>query len=483
MIFDNNAVVVILMFLRGALCCLLLSALQTVAQTRWVSTIEITPLGIAYVAGIAVDATGNIYTADPLNSVIRKTPPEGIMAKVFAGTMGVHGNADGPGLSASFSAPRGLAVDLAGNVYVADPGNHTIRKITPGGTVITIAGIAGSAGDTDGPITSATFNKPTALAVDPAGNIYVADFGNQAVRKISLGGLISTVALMANGGFPTGIALDGSGNVYVSEGPFLEFPPGGKPNAVDKIAPDGTIRTLAGQAEPGSADGSGSAARFTQPMGLAVDTSGDVLVADNGNKTIREITPAGVVTTVAGRSGVGTPGPVDGLGNQALFGGPSAVALGAGGNLYVADATGIRRGIPAANTEGPIRFTNLSARGTVSNSSPLVAGFIVQGSVTQTVLVRAVGPTLATFGLSDFLRDPLLQIYDSTGQLIASSADGQNLDNMYSAVKLAGTFPSRSYLGSDVSIVMTLPPGAYTASATSLSGSTGTVLLEAYEVP
>ena len=473
----------ILLLLRGALSCLLLSALPAAAQTRWISTIEIMPLGVGSLAGIAVDATGNIYSADALTSVIRKTPPEGILATVFAGNVGVHGSADGTGSSASFSAPHGLAVDSAGNVYVADTGNHTIRKITPGGTVTTIAGIAGSAGDTDGPITSATFNKPTALDLDAAGNLYVADFGNQAVRKISQEGIVSTVALTANGGFPTGIALDGSGNIYVSEGPLLDFPYGGMPNAVDKIAPDGTIRTLAGQAEPGSADGSGSAAQFTQPLGLAVDTSGNVLVADSANRTIREITPAGVVTTVAGNAGVGTPGPVDGLGGQALFGGPSAVAVGADGNLYVADATGIRRGVLAANTQGPIRFTNLSARGTVSNSSPLVAGFIVQGTATQTVLVRAVGPTLANFGISNFLHDPLLQIYNGTGQSIASSADGQNNENINSAVKLVGTFPFSSYLGSDVGIVMTLQPGAYTASVTSLSGSTGTVLLEAYEVP
>jgi sugar lactone lactonase YvrE len=462
----------------------LLSALPSAAQPLWISTIQNSGLAMADIVGITADGNGNIYYSDALNGVVGKITPDGVCFPAFVGNPGIPGSADGTGSSASFHTPSGLAFDSAGNVYVADAGNETIRKITPSGVVTTIAGIVRAAGYTDGPLASATFKSPTALALDPAGNIYVADTGNRAVRKISPAGIVSTVALTANGGCPTGIALDGSGNIFVSEGFYFPFSSNSGPYTIDKITAGGTISTLAGQGAPGSADGTGAAAQFNNPQGLAVDAAGNVFVADSGNFTIREITPAGVVTTVAGNAGVGSQLPADGLGGQARLGGPLGMAAGVGGNLYIADFIAVRRGISAANTQGAIRFTNVSALGTVAGSSPLVAGFIVQGSATQTLLVRAVGPTLEMFGIPNFLANPLLKIYNSSEQVIGSSADGQNLSNIESAARLIGTYPLNSLtIGGDVGIVMTLPPGAYTATVTGQPGSSGTILLEVYEVP
>jgi streptogramin lyase len=401
---------------------------------------------------------------------------------VFAGSF-TAGSSDGAGLSASFNGPYGIATDSAGNVYVSEQTNQTIRKITPAGVVTTIAGVAGSPGDTDGPAAQARFNVPVALAVDSAGNLYIADSGNRAIRKLSSAGVVSTLARMPNGGYPAGIALDGAGNLYVSEGPEPAGLGGAVPNTIDVVPAGGAISTFAGQPAAGTADGMGIAARFNQPRGLAVDASGNLYVADGGNSTIREITPAGVVTTVAGMPGAPSGLPADGAGSQARLIAPAAVAASANGNLYFTDATGVRRGILAANTQGPVRFVNVSARGTVADSSPLVAGFIVAGSACQTVLVRAVGPTLAQFGVANFLANPVLQVNGRSGQLIASSASGQNLDDLNNAARLVGAFPLAVTSNGDVGVVLTLPPGTYTASAAAPAGASGTVLLEVYEVP
>jgi hypothetical protein len=297
--------------------------------------------------GIAIDSTGNVYVANWHNTILKITPAGVVMT--LAGTPDVRGHADGIGSAASFIFPIGIATDSAANVYVADKVSNTIRKITPAGVVTTLAGTAGISGHADGIGGNASFSSPVAVATDSTGNIYVADFGNNTIRKISPNGVVTTLAGMAgtagnadgigaNASFsaPYGIATDSAGNIFVTEM---------SSHTIRKITPAGVVTTLAGQAgEPGQADGIGAIARFFFPRGIATDKAGNVYVANYGNNTIRKITPTGAVTTIAGKAGESAE--YDGIGGAARFSGPMAVATDNGGNVFVLEADNIREITP-----------------------------------------------------------------------------------------------------------------------------------------
>jgi streptogramin lyase len=241
---------------------------------------------------VAVDAAGNVYVADTNNYTIRKISPDGFVT-TLAGTAGSPGSADGSGAAVSFNFPAGVAVDAAGNVYVADTDNHTIRKITSAGVVTTLAGTALSQGSADGIGAAARFDYPQGVAVD-AGNVYVADRDNYTIRKITSAGVVTTLAGTAGNQGPTdgtgaaarfdyphGVAVDAAGNVYVADTDN---------HAIRKISPAGVVTTLAGAASNrGSADGPGATAGFNSPYGVAVDAAGNVYVADTSNHLIRKI--------------------------------------------------------------------------------------------------------------------------------------------------------------------------------------------------
>ena len=250
----------------------------------------------------------------------------GVTVSTVAGQAGASGSTDGGGSAARFSSPADAAVDTVGNTYLADTANHTIRKITPAGIVTTLAGTAGASGSADGTGGAARFNHPAGVAVDGAGNVYVADTDNNSVRKITSVGVVSTSATGFNG--PSGIAADTAGNVYVADT---------LTHTIRKVSSAGTISTIAGTAGiSGSADGVGSAARFHGPQGLALDGTGNLYVADTNNDTIRKVVLAsGEVTTVAGQAGAS--GSTDGTGGQARFFYPSGLAIDTGSNLFVAD--------------------------------------------------------------------------------------------------------------------------------------------------
>ncbi len=303
--------------------------------------------------GVATDSAGNVYVADSDNDTIRKITPAGRVS-TLAGTPAIYGSADGTGAAASFTGPDGVATDIAGNVYVADFDNNTIRKITPAGVVTTLEGTPGIYGSANGTGAAASFHFPAGLATDSAGSIYVADSGNNTIRKISPTGVVSTLAgtpgvtggtdgtgAAASFDNPNGIATDSIGNVYVANtgticgGGF--FPPPCTPQStIRKITPAGVVTTLAGTPGVfGSADGTGAAASFYHPNDIATDSVGNVYVADTWNNTIRKITPAGAVSTFAGRPGV--TGSADGTGGAASFNYPTGVATDSAGNVYVAD--------------------------------------------------------------------------------------------------------------------------------------------------
>ena len=291
-------------------------------------------------SNVTVGSSGNVYVTDTGNELIRIVTPTGTVT-TLAGTVGQTGSADGTGTAASFNNPAGTAVDASGNLYVADYGSSTIRKITPAGVVSTLAGQAGIIGSTDGAGTVALFFKPSSVGVDSSGNVYVADSGNHTIRRITSAGVVSTFAGSAGSlgvadgsggaaGFnnPRGVAVDSSGNVYVADTGN---------NAIRKITSAGAVTTVAGLAGTfGSTDGTGSAARFNFPNGLAVDSTGNIYVADEINNTIRKVTPSGTVTTLAGSAGV--VGKADGTGAAASFSIPNGVSVNPGtGDIYVAD--------------------------------------------------------------------------------------------------------------------------------------------------
>ena len=292
-------------------------------------------------AGVAADGSGNVYVADLYNHTVRKITPSGVVSTI-AGLAGAAGSADGTGTSARFYYPSSVAVDGSGNIYVADFFNNTVRRINPSGVVSTLAGLAGSPGSADGTGSSARFYGPWGVAVDGSGSVYVADQANDTIRKVTPAGVVSTIAGLAGnrGGTdgtgsaarfwgPTGLALDGSGNVYVGDQGN---------NAIRKVTPAGVVSTLAGLLgffNHGSADGTGSAARFYFPSGVAVDGSGNVYVADKMNNTLRKVTPSGVVSTIAGLAT--TAGNADGTGSAARFYGLTDVTLDFAGNFYIAD--------------------------------------------------------------------------------------------------------------------------------------------------
>jgi sugar lactone lactonase YvrE len=294
---------------------------------------------LQYPTSIVLDGAGNFYVADASSNTIEKITPAGIVS-TLAGTAGMAGSQDGTGGSALFNQPSGVAVDGSGTLYVADTGNATIRKITPAGVVTTLAGSPISRGSHDGVGGGAQFNQPTDLAVDATGNLYVADTFNATIRKVAPDGTVSTLAgtpgsrgdadgagAAAQFNNPSGIALDSAGNIFVADT---------YNDTVRKITPAGVVTTLAGSAGiSGAVDLNGSNALFNQPYDVAVDSTGNVYVTDTGNATIRKITPNGDVTTIAGLADIAGMG--DSSSGVALFNQPRGLVVDSAGDVFVAD--------------------------------------------------------------------------------------------------------------------------------------------------
>lgn len=289
--------------------------------------------------GLAVAADGTTYVADLYNHVIRKISPAGDVT-TLAGKAGEPGTADGAGTDARFYYPGGLALAADGTLYVADSGNSTLRKITPAGDVSTLAGAAGSPGATDGGGTAARFNAPYGMVLASDGNLYVADSENHIIRQVTPAGEVTTLAGSAtatgttNGSGsaarfarPVGIAVDAADVLYVTDS---------SNHNIRKVTLAGEVTTLAGgAAAQGSTDGTGSAARFFAPVGIAAAADGTLYVTDTRNHTVRVVTPAGEVATLAGQPG--DDGYADASGSGARFNTPGGITFDSGGQLLVAD--------------------------------------------------------------------------------------------------------------------------------------------------
>lgn len=318
-----------------------LALVGTLAGTNNPTRVPIgAPAVFNFPAGITLDDSGNVYVADHLNGRIAKVTPDGSVSTLAGRTPGKEATA----ADLLLGNVEAIARDAQGNFYTA--GSHTIRKIAANGTVTVLAG-APEAGYADGNGAQARFNTPLGIALDAAGNVYVADTLNLRVRKITPAGVVSTVAgngarayldgpaLQASFGDPWGIALDKAGNVYVTDRQL---------GMIRKLTPDGVLSTIAGRlGEPAMADGKASEVTLNQPAGLAIDKDNNLYVAESAGK-IRIVTPTGWVATVAGQYPASSPyfPNVDGAGSVATFGEPRGIAVDAAGVLYVSDRSAAR---------------------------------------------------------------------------------------------------------------------------------------------
>lgn len=289
--------------------------------------------------GIAIDGQGNVYVADRFSHVIRKITPDDQVITI-AGTPYVSGDQDGQGFEATFNEPWGLCADQSGNVYVADTRNNKIRKINSEGFVTTIAG-SGNFGTSDGFATGATFGNPTGIEIDMDGNLYVADHLTHIIRKITPSGTVSTLAgtpyiggavdgPQGIGSFrrPYGLTLDLEGNIIVAD----EWN-----HLIRKVTPTGMVTTIAGTGDVGVSDGQGTTASFNYPWDVTVDSLGNIFVADGYNFIVRKIDETGYVSAFAGSPL--TTGGVDGVGENARFNGATSIAISPfSGEIFVGDA-------------------------------------------------------------------------------------------------------------------------------------------------
>jgi sugar lactone lactonase YvrE len=308
---------------------------------------------VNYVQGVVVDGTGNVFIADSKNNRIREISSAGVITTI-AGTGSWGAGGDGsPAVSGQLYAPRGLALDQAGNLLIADTANNKVRMVTAAGIITTVAGngVAGFSGD-GAPAASAQLNAPVAVAVDGSGNIFISDRFNNRIRVVNSAGIITTMAgstagFSGDGGAaasaqlsnPLGIALDRSDNLFITDSGN---------NRIRVVNAAGIITTFAGNGTAGfSGDGGGApSAQLTSPVDVSVDGSGNVFIADRGNYRVRQVNSAGVITSVAGRTGDGGPAAF------AQFYFPNTVAVDGGGNVFVAD-TDIHR-IRKIDTSGVV---------------------------------------------------------------------------------------------------------------------------------
>ena len=348
-------------------------------------------MGIAF--GVAMDASGNTYFTDSYNYVIRKVSSTGVVS-IVAGKAGVPGSDDGIGINARFDRPQGIAVDSAGNVYVSDYNNFTIRKITPDGLVSTLAGKARTFGSQNGTGEEARFSNLAGVAVDKAGNVYVADRGNCQVRKITPLGVVSSLAgTWRLAGFKEGageqalfaiddssqLAVDDTGNVFLADT---------YNSRIRRITPSGVVSTFAGDGRfnYSTLDGVGEAASFRMPVGITIDRTGNLFVTDLIGCSVRKITPEAKVTTIAGYS---YGGYRDGLGATAEFFSPAAIAVDGTGRLVLADTENSALRV--------IRPTTLPAIAPAFAALPTAQVVAAGGSITLSAAATGETPTYQWF--------------------------------------------------------------------------------------
>ncbi|MBK9285680.1 MAG: T9SS type A sorting domain-containing protein [Sphingobacteriaceae bacterium] len=304
---------------------------------------------LSLVQGIAVDGLGNIYVADQSNNRIRKITPSGIISTCVGTGIGGYSGDGGPAINAQISTPYGISIDASGNLFIADFNNSRIRKVNTSGIISTVAGdgTQGFGGD-GGPATNAQLNAPVSVAVDAAGNLYIADFSNYRIRKVTPAGIISTIAGNGTAGFsgdgstavsaqldlPYGVAVDVAGNVYIADQ---------NNHRVRKVNLSGIITTYVGTGVAGFSGDGGIAtnAKLNFPYSLAFDLSDNLLIADRFNNKIRKVSAGNIISTAAG-NGVGGFSGDGNLATNAQLNDPAGIAITAVGTMFISDKSNFR---------------------------------------------------------------------------------------------------------------------------------------------
>ncbi|HWA27736.1 MAG TPA: immunoglobulin domain-containing protein [Lacunisphaera sp.] len=381
-----------------------------------------------WIQGLTADATGALYVADGTARVIRRVGPDRVVT-TLAGTNtngAVVSQLDGIGAAARFTSPGDLGIDPGGNLYVTD--DRLIRRITPDGTVTTLAGRGGGYAAEDGSVATALLAYVTAVEPDRTGVIWFADGGANTVRRIANGQVTTLAGLEINAAWgsadgpgpnarfsePWGIAADAVGNLLVVDH---------SNHTLRRVAADGTVSTVAGTAgEAGFADGQGAAARFSYPADVAVDVAGNAYVSDTGNHVIRRISPAGLVTVFAGKPG--ESGTTDGVGSNARFGAPRGLAIDAAGTLWVADGLHLRRVSPAGEVSTAHEFDYLVAGnwGRFFFDVAVNAAGDVYVSRWQDNIARKIGNEVSEVPVATGIAQHLA--FNTAGRLILGGGDG-----------------------------------------------------------
>ena len=408
--------------------------------------------------GVAVDSSGNVYVSDVGFRIIRKITPEGVVTSL-AGDV-IAGSADGTGTNAQFYNPFGVAVDSAGNVYVADSSNHRIRRITPAGVVTTFAGsLSNTSGSTDGTGTNATFNVPSGVAVDSAGNIYVADNSNHRIRKITPAGVVTTFAGSLSGYLdgtgtnasfnrPNGITVDSVGNLYVADSENYR---------IRKITQAGVVTTIAGTGSAAFADGNGDSASFNGPRGVAVDSVGTIYVADNNNQRIRKITN---ISDVNLNSYANTPITGTLLTTfDPLLSSSTITIPGGTTNAKVASFTIDAASLPLKTSVAGVWNLALYGRVGLSNSPASIYFEIVDGTTTV-----AIGSTTIRVVTNS------MQLYTSTLTLPTRTYSTNLTLNIYATTQVSIPL-TLGFNGSTISYLSTTIPSSSSSSSSSSSGT------------
>jgi sugar lactone lactonase YvrE len=290
-----------------------------------------------------VDAAGNLYIADTNAAMVEKVTPSGTLS-VVAGDGNQGPPTPGPATTSDLNWPDAVAVDAAGNLYIADGHNNVVEKVTPSGTLSVVAGTGTQGAPTPGAATGSDLYVPDGAAVDAAGNLYIADNGNNVVEKVTPSGTLSVVAGTGEVGAPTpgpatnsdllgpdGLAVDAAGDLYIADfGNCM----------VEKVTPSGTLAVVAGTGTqgapiPGPATNSDLGSFGGGPDGVGVDAAGNLYIANSGNNVVEQVTPSGMLSVVAGtgHAGASTPGPA----TSSDLWMPVGLAVDGAGNLYIAD--------------------------------------------------------------------------------------------------------------------------------------------------
>ena len=458
--------------------------------------------------GITTDNAGNFYVTEPVIGDVRKITPLGVVTKLAGGAGQLE--LDGTGAAAGFYEPLPIVFDGSGNLYVADLFGNTIRKVTTAGVVTTFAG-SGAYGAANGTGTAASFSSPRGLAIDAAGNLYVADSGNQLIRKISPLGVVSTFAGNGTRGYadglsgvasfssPASIAIDAAGNLYIGDTGNYR---------IRKISTTGLVSTLAGSGVTGTNDGPGISASFNGIAGIVVDASGNLYVADNSKHIIRMVTSSGVVSTIAGTGSI-VPvltKQVDGVGTAAGFYTPVALTLDGNGNLYIVENGNnlVRKMVLTGYTINPalpagLNFDSTTGiiSGTPTTGSPTttytITGSNISGYSSTTINITVTGlgntaqtitfpqPAPVTYGSTDFLpgassNSGLTINYTSSDTTVATIVGGKiHIKKTGSTIITASQAGNTTYsAAAPVTKTLTVLPATLTITANNQSKVYGT---------